>query len=444
MTQNNNQSSSYSKPTVINLVSKNITHLHTCHIATSDSVKQHKLRKRIAWLSNKEGRRNEFISLYIPSTASVDNIIRNLKNKYKFKIIQDEHVNNRVQGVIKNTVQHLKDRKEIPENGLAIFVGIMVEDNQEKEVLVLEEIVPPEPLVTYVFKISNHFHLEPLREMLRNPRIAGFIALDSKEASFGLLNGELFKVVENITSGIAGKSGKGGQSQRRYERERDMELSFFFHRVAGHATEEFLENHKIMALIVGGPGTTKTNFVNGDYLHYELKDALLSIYDTQTAGKEGLNELLKKSSEALKNLCFPEEKVVMQRLLQELHKENGLVSYGLEAVLAAINKGAVEIALVIDDTEFSEIVLTCKVCGLSKKKILKINNKPQTIQEMLSIPCEQCNSKEYTVEKKDVIDVLEDAASKTDAKVEIISTESKEKAQLTLLGGIVALLRYPS
>jgi peptide chain release factor subunit 1 len=427
---------------VVNLVFKKITHFHVCHIATSNSVKQHKLRKRIAWLSKKEGRKHEFISLYIPSTASIDNIISNLKNKSKFKIIQDERDDYRVKDVIRNTIKHLKERKEIPDNGLAIFVGTIVEGNQENEVLVVEEIVPLEPIVRYVFEINHHFHLEPLREMLRNPRVAGFIALDSKEASFGLLNGELFEVVKNITSGIAGKSGKGGQSQRRYERERDMELAFFFHRVAEHATKEFLENHKVMALVVGGPGTTKINFVTGNFLHYELKDALLSTYDTQSAGKEGLKELLEKSSEPLRNLCFPEEKMVMQRLLQELHKENGLVVYGLEAVLVAMNKGTVEIALVIDNTEFSEIVVTCKVCGLYKKKIFTNNNKPQVIQEMISIPCEKCSSKEYEVEEKDIIDVLEDAASKTDAKVEIISTESKEKDQLRVLGGIAALLRY--
>jgi peptide chain release factor subunit 1 len=46
------------------------------------------------------------------------------------------------------------------------------------------------------------------------------------------------------------------------------------------------------------------------------------------------------------------------------------------------------------------------------------------------------------VEEKDIIDVLEDAASQTDARVEVISTESEEKAKLRALGGFAALLRY--
>ena len=113
-----------------------------------------------------------------------------------------------------------------------------------------------------------------------------------KKASFGILNGERFELIENISSGIPGKSGKGGSSQRRYAKEREMEVTYFFHRVAEHATKAFLTNHKVNALIVGGPGTTKEDFSKGDYLNYELKNLLLSTVDTQFTGSEGLREVL--------------------------------------------------------------------------------------------------------------------------------------------------------
>jgi len=427
---------------VKNLGSQKISRSYTCHIATSNSVKQHKLRKRIAWLSNKEGWKTEFVSVYIPSSSSIDNIIFNLKKEEKLTKTDDERVNDRLQQAIKATIKKLKQRKEIPDNGLAIFAGTIAEDTQENEVLFVEDIIPPEPLVTYVFEVNHHFHLEPLREMLRNPRIVGFISMDSKEASFGLLNGELFDVVKNISSGIAGKSGKGGQSQRRYERERDMELTFFFHRVADYATKEFLKKEKVMAIIVGGPSTTKNTFVNGDYLHYELKEALLSVVDTQSAGKEGLNELLAKSSETIKNLCLPVEKQAVQRFFQELNKPKGLVAYGMKPVLGALNKGAAETVIVVDNSDFTELVLTCKKCGNSKKKIVINEKKSQATQELISTACKHCNSMEYELEEKDIIDLLEDLASKTDAKVEVIHTDSIEKEQITKLGGIAALLRY--
>jgi peptide chain release factor subunit 1 len=411
-------------------------------MATTNSVKQHKLRKRIAWLSEKEGRGMEFISLYIPREKSIDEIVAILKKESDSAVVKSEGVRDRLQDAVKHVIQHLKLKKEIPENGLAIFAGTFVTNNPESEVLDIEELVPPEPITTYLCKVDDHFHLEPLREMLRDQRIVGLVAMDSKESSFGILNGERFELIENITSGIPGKSGKGGQSQRRYERERDMELTYFFHRVAEHATKAFLENHKITALIVGGPGPTKDDFLKGDYLHYELKNLLLSIVDTQSAGRAGVREVLDKSSEALKNMCAPEQKRTVQRLMAELGKQDGLAISGLDSVLDALKNGEVEVALVTDSTDMIETVVMCKRCELSRAKIVNKEKKVQTVQEMVSSPCEKCDAVEYEVEEKDIIDVLEDVASQTDARVEVISPESEEKAKLTGLGGFAALLRY--
>ena len=425
-----------------NLVSEKVTHFHGCQIATTNSVKQHKLRKLIAWLSDKEGRGREFISLYIPRQTSIDDIVANLKEESNSAAMKSESVKDRLQDAIKNVIQHIKLQKEIPENGLAIFAGTFVANDSESEVLHVEELVPPEPITCYLYEVDDHFRLEPLREMLRNQRVVGLVAMDSKEASFGILNGERFELIENITSGIPGKTVKGGQSQRRYERERDMEVTYFFHRVAEHAAKAFLENHKVTALIVGGPGQTKEDFLKGDYLNYELKNALLSIVDTQSADREGVSEVLEKSSETLKNMCAPEEKMIVQRLLADMGKQDGLAIKGLDSVLNALKNGEVEVALVTDNTDVIEIVAMCKKCELSRAKIVDKTMKAQAVQEMISSPCEKCNAEEYEVDEKDIIDVLEDAASQTDARVEVISTESEEKAKLTALGGFAALLRY--
>jgi peptide chain release factor subunit 1 len=270
------------------MVSEKVVHFQACQMATTNSVKQHKLRRLIAWLSDKEGKGMEFISLYIPREKSIDEIVAILKCESDSAARKSESVSvrDRLQDALKNVTQRLKLHKEIPENGLAIFAGTFVANEMESEVLRVEEIIPQEPIMAYLYEVDNHFHLEPLREMLRDQKVVGLIAMDSKEASFGILNGERFELIENITSGIHGKSGKGGSSQRRYERERDMSITYFFHRIAEHAAKAFLENHKVTVLIVGGPGTTKDDFLKGDFLHYELKNMLLGSVDTQSAGKE--------------------------------------------------------------------------------------------------------------------------------------------------------------
>jgi peptide chain release factor subunit 1 len=426
------------------MASEKVVHFQACQMATTNSVKQHKLRKLIAWLSDKEGRGKEFISLYIPWEKSIDDIVAILKCESDSDAGKSENssVKDRLEVALKNVIQRLKLRNEIPENGLAIFAGTFVTIEGTSEVLRVEEIIPPEPIMTYLYEVDNHFRLEPLREMLREQKVVGLIAMDSKEASFGILNGERFELIENITSGIHGKSGKGGSSQRRYEREREMSIMYFFRRIAEHAAKAFLENHKVSVLIVGGPGTTKDDFLKGDYLHYELKNMVLGSVDTQSAGKEALREVLAKSSEALKNMCSPEQKRTVQQFLESIGRQDGLATYGLDSVLNALRSGEVRVALVTDSTDLVEVVAMCKRCEFSKAKIVDKGKKVQAVQEIVSSPCERCNAVEFEVEEKDIVDVLEDLASQTDARVEVISGESEEKAKLRALGGIAALLRY--
>ena len=183
-------------------------------MATTDSVKHHKTRKLIAYLSEKEGRGMEFISLYIPREMSIDEIITILKKKSDSLEIKSEKSRDRVRDSLRNVEQRLKLQKEIPENGLAIFAGTFATSDPESEVLNIEQIIPPEPIIAYLCEIDDHFHLEPLREMLREERVVGLLAMDSKEAGFGILDGERLDMIEDITSGIPGKSEKGGWSQK--------------------------------------------------------------------------------------------------------------------------------------------------------------------------------------------------------------------------------------
>jgi len=109
-------------------------------------------------------------------------------------------------------------------------------------------------------------------------------------------------------------------------------------------------------------------------------------------------------------------------------------------VLNALKIGEVEVALATDNTNMIELIAVCKKCGLSKSKIVDKKKRLLITREMMSNPCEKCRSVEYEVVEKDIIDVLDDLASQTNARVEVISAESEEK-KLNALPGFAALLR---
>jgi peptide chain release factor 1, archaeal and eukaryotic forms len=418
-----------------------VTRFYGCKLTSTNSAKQHKLRKLIAGLSDKEAREKEFISLYIPSQASVDAVVEDLKK-------QEENCNSAVKGenrrrkeAVKNVINYLRAQKEAPKNGQAIFAGVYSANGTGKEVFNVEELSPPTPISSYLCTIENQFILEPLRDMLRDQRTTGIISLDAKNANFSLLTGGNLQSLEDLTSGVPGKTGKGGQSQRRYERERDMEITNWFHRVAEHAADQFLDKQKITTLLVGGPGETKNEFLKGDYLNYQLKKLLLKTVDTQCVGSSAALEVLDKSADALTNMCGPEERGTMQRLLESLNKQDGLAVCGLDPVLMELKRGSVEVAILTDESDLYEAVFTCRNCGLSKSEVIKKND-AAAVQRMAAASCERCQAVDYERAEKDMVDVLEDAASSTDARVEVIFTDSEEKAKLKSLGGFAALLRY--
>jgi len=406
-------------------------------LASTNSVKQHKLRKHIAHLSDQQGASKEFISIYLPYTAFPEQIIATLKNE-KFPPAISERLKEHLQEALKKALQQLKTQKQLPQNGLAAFATIYPAEDTKKEAPTVETIAPPEPITAYQFSIDDHFNLEPLRQMLRDPKIVGILTLDAKEATFCIHVAERLELIGSISSGVPGRTGKGGQSQRRYERERAMELTSFFHRVAQHAASAFIERG-VNVVLMGGPGQTKNDFLKGNYLHYELANMLLDTVDTQSAGEAGIKETLHKSEALLNNICGPQEQKIMQHLLGELRKPEGLATYGLDAVIEALSKAAVHVIVVTDDTNIVEVILVCKKCGIQKKQLT--TKKTQAIQETLS-PCEKCGATQYEIGERDLVDVLEDLAVQTSASVEVVVSPSEEKNALRTLGGLAALLRF--
>ena len=293
-----------------------------------------------------------------------------------------------------------------------------------------------------VHNCDDHFHIEYLKDMLREEKVYGILAIDANDVGIGILSGESFEVVNVMTSGISGKTRKGGQSARRYERGREMELTYFYHRVADHANRIFMEEYKVTGLVVGGPGFTKEEFLKTEFLNYQLRKNIVAIIDTAYSGREGVRELVDKSGDKLQDVRLFEEKKLVQRFLAEVNKPNGVAVYGLPRIMQALEKSNVESILVADDVDTVRITATCKSCQTVKEKFTPNAKKTQATQEITSEPCSNCGSKEFLVDETDVVDFLEERAIQVGAKVEVIASGTEEGAMLKSFGGIAAFLRY--
>ena len=69
-----------------------------------------------------------------------------------------------------------------------------------------------------------------------------------KIAGWGLLHGDKIEVLAQTGSGVAGKHRQGGQSAKRFQKLREMELTYYFNRVAETTREYFIDIYPIKGL----------------------------------------------------------------------------------------------------------------------------------------------------------------------------------------------------
>jgi len=414
-------------------------------LSKSDSVRLYKVRKLISELSNKEGRGTELVSLYIPPKKPIHEAIANLREEWGTAgNIKSDTTRNHVQDALTKAMQRLKLYRTPPDTGLVVFSGALPTNGPGSEVVNVWEIIPPKPVTQYLYQCDDHFHVEWLRDMLREEKVYGILSIDSSEVGMGILSGDRLEIVDVLTSGISGKTRKGGQSARRYERGREMELTYYFNRVGEHATRVFIDNAKVTGLLVGGPGPTKDEFLKGGYLHYELQKKIVAVLDLGYSGREGVRELVEKASDILKDVRLVEEKRLVQKFLAEVNKQGGLAVYGLPRVMDALQKASADVVLVSDDLDMVRIDAACKKCGTVKTETVVSAKKIQERQELASSPCAKCGATDYDVSEKDLVDVLEEFAFQVGSKVEVISSGTEEGSMFKSFGGVGAILRYRS
>jgi len=342
--------------------------------------------------------------------------------------------------------QKLKLFKDPGENGIVIFAGALPQEGGGPGTERMEAwvIVPPEPIKIFLYRCDSRFHTEHLQEMLREKETYGILLVDASDATIATLQGKRLNIVQQLYSGVTGKTRAGGQSARRYERLRDMQLNEYFTRVGKHADEVFLPIENLKGIILAGPGPTKFDFQKGDYLNYQLKNKILDVVDTAYVEEQGVKEVVEKAPDIMRKVRYIEEKEIMQKFLYEVGHDTGLITYGEVEVRKALEAGAVRTLLLSEDLDISRVTIKCNACGYEEKHTVKNSEMAAFEQGLSGKPCAKCQAPSYTIaDKQDIIDDLAQIAEYSNTDVEVISTETEEGLMLkNAFGGIAALLRF--
>jgi len=303
-------------------------------------------------------------------------------------------------------------------------------------------IEPPLPVPSFLYRCDSSFYTQPLEDMLAERDVYGLFLIDRRECTIGILRGKRIETIDYLTSRVPGKHGRGGQSQRRFERLIEIAAHEWFEKCGKKISEIFLGEKDLKGIFVGGPGPTKYYFVEGDYLHYEIKNKIIDIIDTGYTDESGLRELVMKISEKMHDLKISQEKRIMRRFLKEItKKKKSLAIYGEDEVRKALEMGALDTLLISEGLDKYRVKLVCDSCGYEEEK----TTDKAEIKKMESSPpkCKKCGGNMVVKEKTEIVEELSRKAQEKGTKVELISTDSEEGSTLlSTFGGIAGILRF--
>lgn len=399
----------------------------------SKEIKLRELRKLIRLLEKMRGRHTELVSVYVPVGYSIIDIIGQLRNEQSTaENIKSKTTRKNVVSALEKIMQHLKMYTKTPDNGVAVFAGNTSEQEGAPDIQ-LWAIEPPEKIENKLYWCDQTFVLEPLKDMVEEKEVYGLLAIESSEATIALLVGKKIVIVKHIESIVPGKTAKGGWSQARYSRIREGLLNDFLKEIGEFASKVFLEQKNLIGVILGGPGPVKEEFYKDNYLHYELQKKVLGTVDISYTDETGINEMIERSKSILQQSQMAKEKEILQKFFTELQKDSGLVMYGYDKVMNALDAGSVETVLITEDFDWVRAKTRCDNCRIEEERNFKLGDRQY---------CAKCKSPMKISDEKDLFDFIEDHAESVGSKIQIISGNTQEGNQFKELGGIAAMLRY--
>jgi len=218
----------------------------------------------------------------------------------------------------------------------------------------LEVMHPPQSVHGQTVLCGECFDTSVVQEALRVHRelTDGVVLIDGKEAALGtmLRSESAVSKLAHLSSNIASRTRRGGQSAARYSRNRDAEELAFLRKVVEAAREAFGE---VRGLVVGGRGDMKRKLI-AEFAH-PLRGIRTSIVDLHCfAEVQNLQKMTPYVSQAFEADLHQRAELEVGHFLELVAQTEShatpLVCYGEAETLAALRMDVVDQLLVPSDS----------------------------------------------------------------------------------------------
>ena len=278
------------------------------------------------------------VSLYIRPDKSIQHEQNRIKQEQsEAESIKSDSTRDRVQSALQKMYDALQQYKTTPENGMVVFAS-------PNEVHVLDNL--PFEVSQNLYHCDSSFKVDILKGDFEVGGTYGLIVIERGEAAVGVLSRGRITDVTTKQSQVMGKTRAGGQSAQRFARIREKQKQQFYKKVASMARGLFTD---VDGVLLGGTLSSAKEFE--DYLWHDVN--LLGTYSVEYANEQGLEQLVQKGSSQLESESEKESRAAVEEFLKGLR--TGDSEYGREAVVQAIEQGAVKTLLLSTRLDIDDI-----------------------------------------------------------------------------------------
>lgn len=417
-----------------------ITEEESIRAQEEESIKVWKIKKLIQKLDSWRGAGTSMITLIIPPKDQIPRYTKMLTDEYGTAQCIKSRVNKlSVLSAITSTQQKLKLFNRVPDNGLIIYCGTIInEEGKEKKVNI--DLEPHKPINTSLYLCDNKFHTKVLSDLLESDQKFGFIVMDGLGTLYGTLSGNTRNVLYKFTVDLPKKHGRGGQSSVRFARLRMEKRHNYVRKVAELATNFFIGQDSmpnVSGLILAGLADFKNELAQTDMFDQRLKRIIVKIVDTSYGFENGFNQAIELSSEALKDVKFIQEKKLISKFFEEIATDSGKYCYGIRDCLYALEGGAVHTLILFEDLNVERYTVTL----LDQEKILFYTPEQAQASGAFKDPK---TGQDYEIKSKVLfVEWMTENYKKFGCELMFVTDRSAEGSQFVKgFGGVGGLLRY--
>lgn len=229
----------------------------------------------------------------------------------------------------------IEKRLSAHKGGTLCIFGWNTEKGVEIKELNISKVLPP------VYVVDESPYLEPLHDILEINYDVLLLILDHKEARFQHFKGKEMSEQSRIKAYVRGKHRKGGWSQKRFERIRNIQIRNFFKSVQSRL--KIFNLKKIDFALLAGGGTAKKEFLQFLPEGYRKKTRILEGINFTTPQERITEKMIASLDKFRKNLEYK------QLLKVEGSVRKGLTEKENKIIIQALHRGAVDTILIASD-----------------------------------------------------------------------------------------------